>query len=207
MDRENYSSRLFDDAVQEFAKLPGVGKRTATRMVLHLLKLEQANIEHFGETIIKLAKEIKHCSICHNISDTETCSICVDNSRDKSLICVVENIKDVIAIENTQQFKGTYHVLGGILSPMEGIGPADLNFHSLENRVNSDEVREVILALSPTMEGDTTSFYVSKKLNKPGLKLTTLARGVAFGDELEYADEITLGRSIINRLPFEGNII
>jgi len=207
MDRENYSSKLFDDAVQEFSKLPGVGKRTATRMVLHLLKLEQANVEHFGETIIKLAKEIKHCAVCHNISDTETCSICADNSRDRSLICVVENIKDVIAIENTQQFRGTYHVLGGILSPMEGIGPADLNFHTLENRVENAEIREVILALSPTMEGDTTSFYISKKLNKSGLKLTTLARGVSFGDELEYADEITLGRSIINRLPFDGNVI
>lgn len=207
MDKENYSSKLFDNTVQEFSKLPGVGKRTATRMVLHLLKLEQINIEQFGETIIKLAKEIKHCNVCHNISDTETCSICSNSSRERTTICVVESIKDVIAIENTQQFKGTYHVLGGILSPMEGIGPADLNIHSLETRVQSDDIKEVILALSPTMEGDTTSFYISKKLHHMGIKLTTLARGVAFGDELEYADEITLGRSIVNRQPFESNLL
>ncbi len=207
MEKENYSSKLFDNAVNEFAKLPGIGKHTATRLVLHLLKLEQENLEFFGETIIKLAKEIKHCNSCHNISDTETCSICADKSRDNSTICVVENIKDVIAIENTQQFRGKYHVLGGILSPMDGIGPADLNIQSLELRIKNEGTQELILALSPTMEGDTTNFYLFKKFSQLGVKLTTLARGVSFGDELEYADEITLGRSIINRQPFDGGTI
>lgn len=207
MEKENYSSKLFDDAVTEFSKLPGIGKRTATRMVLHLLKQDRLNIEHFGQSIITLAKEIKNCKICHNISDTEICSICTDQLRNKALICVVENIKDVIAIENTQQYKGLYHVLGGILSPMEGIGPSDLNFSSLESRIQSGEIEELILALSPTMEGDTTNFYLYKKFSKFQLKLTTLARGVSFGDELEYADEITLGRSIINRQLFDGKNI
>ena len=207
MEKENYSSKLFDDAVNEFAKLPGIGKRTATRLVLHLLKLKQENLEFFGETIIKLAKEIKHCGICHNISDTEICSICDDKSRDTATICVVENIKDVIAIENTQQFRGKYHILGGILSPMDGIGPGDLNIQSLELRVKKEGTEELILALSPTMEGDTTNFYLFKKFSQLGVKLTTLARGVSFGDELEYADEITLGRSIVNRQPFDGSTI
>jgi recombination protein RecR len=207
MDRENYSSKLFNNAVSEFSKFPGIGKKTAIRLVIYLLKQDKTNIEHFGNTIVKLAQEIKHCQICHNISDTETCSICSDKSRDSSIICVVENINDVIAIENTQQFKGTYHILGGILSPMEGIGPADLNIISLENRIGEGSAKEIILALSPTMEGDTTNFYLYKKLSKYEIKLSTLARGVAFGDELEYADEITLGRSIINRQPYEGNTI
>ena len=207
MEKDNYSSKLFDDTVNEFSKLPGIGKRTATRLVLYLLKLEKENLEYFGETIIKLAREIKHCNDCHNISDTEICSICTDKSRESETICVVENIKDVIAIENTQQFKGKYHVLGGILSPMEGIGPSDLNILSLENRIKRNEIKELILALSPTMEGDTTNFYIYKKFNQLGVKLTTLARGVSFGDELEYADEITLGRSIVNRQPFDGNSI
>lgn len=206
MDKENFSSKVFEEAVEEFSKLPGVGKRTATRLVLHILKLEKQNIKHFGDTIIKLATELKHCEICHNLSDTDKCSICNDSSRKKNIICVVENIKDVIAIENTQQFKGTYHVLGGILSPMEGVGPSDLNFQSLELRLRDKEVDELILALSPNMEGDTTSFYIYKKFHNLGIKLSTLARGVAFGDELEFTDEITLGRSIINRQPFDGNI-
>ena len=204
MEIENYSSKLFNDAVNEFSKLPGIGKRTATRLVLHLLKQDKTYIEHFGESLITLANEIKHCNICHNISDTETCSICLDNSRDKATICIIENIKDVIAIENTQQYKGLYHVLGGILSPMEGIGPADLNINSLESRIQSGEINEIILALSPTMEGDTTNFYLYKKFSKHQIRLTTLARGVSFGDELEYADEITLGRSILNRQIFDG---
>jgi len=207
MEKENYSSKLFDDAVVEFSKLPGIGKRTATRLVLHLLKQERVNIEYFGQTLITLAREIKHCKICHNISDTEICSICADKKRDKSTICVVENIKDVIAIENTQQYKGLYHVLGGILSPMEGIGPSELNISSLETRTQSGEIEELILALSPTMEGDTTNFYLFKKFSKLNIRLTTLARGVSFGDELEYADEITLGRSIINRQIFDGKNI
>ncbi len=207
MEKENYSSKLFDDAVAEFSKLPGIGKRTATRLVLHLLKQEHINIEYFGQILITLAREIKHCKICHNISDIETCSICTDKTRDKTTICVVENIKDVIAIENTQQYKGLYHVLGGILSPMEGIGPSELNISSLESRILSDEIEEIILALSPTMEGDTTNFYLFKKFSKYNIRLTTLARGVSFGDELEYADEITLGRSIINRQIFDGKNI
>jgi recombination protein RecR len=204
MENENYSSKLFEDTVAEFSKLPGIGKRTATRLVLHILKQEMVNIEHFGQTLITLAREIKHCIICHNISDNETCSICADKSRDKSLICVVENIKDVIAIENTRQYKGLYHVLGGILSPMDGVGPSDLNIDSLELRVKNDKPLELILALSPTMEGDTTNFYLYRKFSKYLIKLSTLARGVSFGDELEYADEITLGRSIINRQLFDG---
>jgi recombination protein RecR len=204
MDKDQYSSALFNETVNEFAKFPGIGKRTAARLVLHLLKQERPIIEHFGNTIINLAQNIKHCKCCHNISDTDTCTICSDRSRDHRLICVVENIKDVIAIENTQQYKGVYHVLGGIISPMEGIGPADLSIESLEQRVNSDQVYELILALSPTMEGDTTNFYLYKKLGKYQIKLSTLARGVSFGDELEYADEITLGRSILNRQPYDG---
>jgi recombination protein RecR len=206
MDKENYSSRLFNDAVSEFSKFPGIGKKTAIRLVIYLLKQGNTNIEHFGNTIVTLAKEIKHCQICHNISDTETCSICCDKSRDASIICVVENINDVIAIENTQQFRGTYHILGGIISPMEGVGPSDLNIISLEKRIEHGGVKEIILALSPTMEGDTTNFYLYKKLSKHEITLSTLARGVSFGDELEYADEITLGRSIINRRLYEGNI-
>jgi recombination protein RecR len=174
--------------------------------VLNLLKQDKSNIEHFGNTIITLAQEIKHCKICHNISDTEICSICSNTSRDSSIICVVENISDVIAIENTQQYKGIYHILGGILSPMEGIGPADLNITSLENRISQGSTKEIILALSPTMEGDTTNFYLYKKLSKYSVNLSILARGVSFGDELEYADEITLGRSIINRQPYEGSV-
>ncbi|MFN8254695.1 MAG: recombination mediator RecR [Bacteroidales bacterium] len=201
---ESYSSKLFDEAVAEFSKLPGIGKRTATRLVLYLLKLEKPNIEFFGNTIISLANDIKHCRICHNISDTDICSLCSNPKRINDTICIVENIKDVIAIENTQQFKGLYHILGGILSPMEGIGPADLNFQSLEKRIENGNISELILALSPTMEGDTTSFYLYKKFSKFGLKITTLARGVSFGDEIEFADEITLGRSILNRQVFDS---
>jgi recombination protein RecR len=204
MEKDQYSSALFNETVSEFAKLPGIGKRTAIRLVLHLLKQDKLAIEQFGNTIINLARNIKHCQLCNNISDTETCTVCSDLSRDHSLICVVENIKDVIAIENTRQYRGIYHVLGGIISPMEGIGPADLSIESLEQRVYSEQVKELILALSPTMEGDTTNFYLYKKLSKYPVKLSTLARGVAFGDELEYADEITLGRSIINRQPYDG---
>jgi len=207
MDKENYSSRLFNDAVAEFSKFPGIGKKTAIRLVIFLLKQGKNNIEHFGNTMITLAKDIKHCQNCHNIADTEICSICSDKSRDASIICVVENINDVIAIENTQQFKGTYHILGGLISPMEGVGPSDLNISSLEKRVGENETKEIILALSPTMEGDTTNFYLYKKLSKYETVLSTLARGVSFGDELEYADEITLGRSIINRRLYEGNSV
>ena len=207
MTKTNYSSKLFDKAVDEFSQLPGVGKRTAARLVLHLLKQENENIIRFGDTLISLATDIKYCEICNNISDTDICSICKDKKRDFSTICVVESIKDVIAIENTEQYKGVYHVLGGILSPMDGIGPSDLNIESLVKRVAENDVKEIILAISSTMEGDTTNFYLHKKLSENQIKISIIARGVAFGDELEYADEITLGRSIVNRQNFDGKII
>lgn len=191
-----------EQAVREFAKLPGVGNKTALRLVLHLLKQPQEEVEIFGQTLIQLRNNIKYCKVCRNISDIETCQICSSPSRDRQTVCVVENINDVMSIENTQQYSGVYHVLGGIISPMEGVGPADLFINALEERVSSDNIKEIILALSTTMEGDTTNFYIYKRLNKYPLKITTLARGVAIGDELEYADEITLGRSIINRTPF-----
>jgi len=202
--QKGQSSKVFDEAINEFSNLPGIGKRTAIRLVLHILKQNPENIEQFGNAIISLSTKIKHCQICHNISDTEVCSICENKSRDNSVICVVENIKDIVAIENTQQFNGKYHILGGILSPMEGVGPSDLNIESLENRIAKEKIKEVILALSPTMEGDTTNFFLYKKLSKFDIKLSIIARGIAFGDELEYTDEITLGRSIINRKPFDG---
>jgi recombination protein RecR len=202
MTLQNYPSKLLEQAVREFAKLPGVGNKTALRLVLHLLKQPRAEVEIFGQTLIHLRNNIKYCKVCRNISDIETCQICSSPSRDRQTVCVVENINDVMSIENTQQYSGVYHVLGGIISPMEGVGPADLFIDALEERVSSDNIKEIILALSTTMEGDTTNFYIYKRLSKYPLKITTLARGVAIGDELEYADEITLGRSIINRTPF-----
>jgi recombination protein RecR len=198
----NYPSRLLEQAVREFARLPGVGNKTALRLVLHLLKQPKEEVEIFGQTLIQLRNNIKHCKICRNISDTEICQICSSPSRDDQTICVVENISDVMSIENTQQYTGVYHVLGGIISPMDGVGPADLFIDALDGRVSSDNIKEVILALSTTMEGDTTNFYIYKRLSKYPVKITTLSRGVAIGDELEYADEITLGRSIINRTLF-----
>jgi recombination protein RecR len=203
----NYPSKLLEQAVREFAKLPGVGNKTALRLVLHLLKQPREEVEIFGQTLIQLRNNIKYCKVCRNISDIETCQICSSPSRDRQTVCVVENINDVMSIENTQQYSGIYHVLGGIISPMEGIGPADLFIDALEERVTSENIKEIILALSTTMEGDTTNFYIYKRLNKYPLKITTLARGVAIGDELEYADEITLGRSIINRTPFISTLI
>jgi recombination protein RecR len=200
--QQQYSSLLLENAVQEFAKLPGIGRKTALRLVLHLLKESDEEVENFGNSIIRLRKEIVYCKICHNISDSEICDICSNLSRDRSVVCVVENIKDVITIENTQQFRGLYHVLGGIISPMDGIGPKDLEIDSLLQRVENDGIKEVILALSTTMEGDTTNFYLYRKLEPFHIKITTLARGVSIGDELEYADEITLGRSIQNRIEF-----
>jgi len=199
----SYSSRLLETAVDAFASLPGIGKKSALRLVLHLLKQEDKEVEQFGQAILKLKKEIVHCSVCNNISDTEICHICSDRYRDKGIVCVVETIRDVISIENTQQYTGVYHVLGGIISPMDGIGPSDLTIDSLVARVSSGETREVILALSTTMEGDTTNFYIYRKLHDFKVTITTLARGVAIGDDLEYADEVTLGRSILNRTPFE----
>ena len=200
---QNYSSKLLEEAVEEFASLPGIGRKTALRLVLFLLKQEDEQVERFGNTILKMKQEIKHCKTCHNISDTDTCNICSDNYRDHQTICVVENIRDVMSIENTRQYSGIYHVLGGIISPIDGIGPADLNIDSLVNKSVNGEVKEVILALSTTMEGDTTNFYIYKKLKDTQVTITTLARGVAIGDDLEYADEITLGRSILNRTKFD----
>jgi len=203
----HYPSKLLEQAVREFAKLPGIGNKTALRLVLHLLKQEPGDVELFGQTIIELKKNVKHCKICRNISDTDICQICSNKSRDHQTICVVENIRDVMSIENTNQYNGVYHVLGGIISPMDGTGPGDLFIDSLEKRVSEGDIHEIILALSTTMEGDTTNFYIYKRLNKYPVKITTLARGVAIGDELEYADEITLGRSIINRTPFDSTLV
>lgn len=203
---QNYPSRLLEDAVNEFAKLPGIGRKTALRLVLYLLKQETEEVNHFGETMIKLRNEIKYCTSCNNISDTEVCNICADNSRDHSIICIVENIQDVLSIENTQQYNGIYHVLGGIISPMDGIGPGELKLDTLEEKISKAEVKEIIFALSTTMEGDTTNFYIYKKYKMYPIKISTIARGVSIGDELEYADEITLGRSILNRTPFETTL-
>jgi recombination protein RecR len=204
---DRFPSRLLENAVNEFAKLPGIGRKSALRLVLHLLKQDVQEVELFGNSLIQLRSEIKHCKICHNISDTDLCSICANPSRNPSLICVVENIKDVMSIENTHQFNGLYHVLGGIISPMDGVGPSDLEIESLVKRAEEGTIEEVILALSTTMEGDTTNFFIFKKLKNTTIKISTLARGVSIGDELEYTDEVTLGRSIVNRMSFEDSII
>lgn len=203
---DNYSSKLLEQAVDELAKLPGIGRRTALRLALHLLKQDVNDVEILGETIIKLRQEIKHCDICHNISDSERCSICSDSNRDQGIICVVQDIRDVMAIENTGQFKGVYHVLGGLISPLDGIGPSDLSIDELFDRLKEDETKELIMALNPTVEGDTTNFFIYRKLKDNNIKITTIARGVAIGDELEYADEVTLGRSIANRIPYEQSV-
>lgn len=198
-----YPSTLLENAVNEFAKLPGIGKKSALRLVLHLLRQDEVKVVNFAEAIVKLKQEVKYCKKCNNISDTDLCEICADGSRNKSLICVVENIKEVMAIERTGQFKGLYHVLGGIISPIDGIGPSDLEIASLEERVKRGEIEELVLALSATMEGDTTNFYIFRKLQPYNLKVSIIARGVSIGDEIEYADEVTLGRSILNRTPFD----
>lgn len=203
----NFSSKLLEDAVHEFSKLPGVGQKTALRLVLHLLNKDQEEVAHFGNTLIKLKQQIKHCTVCHNIADHTICSICASTKRDKELICVVEDTRDVMAIENTNQFFGVYHVLGGLISPMDGIGPSDLSIDSLVQRVATTPVKEIILALSATMEGDTTLFYLHKRLKDFQIPISTIARGIAFGGELEYADEVTLGRSIITRVPYESSIL
>ena len=202
MNLDSFPSRLLENAVNEFAKLPGIGRKTALRLVLHLLKQEKDEVIRFGNALIELRSEIRHCKVCRNISDHDICNLCSNLKRDQGIICVVENIKDVMAIENTQQYQGVYHVLGGIISPMDGVGPADLEIESLIKRVEAGEIREVILALSTTMEGDTTNFFIYKKLSPFGVKMSTLARGVAIGDELEYTDEVTLGRSILNRTDY-----
>lgn len=203
---QQYPSALLEKAVNEFAKLPGIGSKTAMRLVLHLLRQDTGAVDSFGSAIVRLKHEVKYCKVCHNISDTETCSICSNPQRDASTVCVVENIRDVMAVENTQQFKGLYHVLGGVISPMDGIGPSDLQIDSLVERVKEGTIKEIILALSSTMEGDTTNFYLFRKLSGYPVKLSVIARGISIGDELEYTDEVTLGRSIVNRTPFTGTI-
>jgi len=205
MIQQPFSSQLLEKAVTEFSKFPGIGRKTALRLVLWMLRQEEAEVEQFAETIHRMKQEIKYCHICHNISDTDTCPICGDPRRDAQTICVVENIQDVMAIENTMQYKGLYHVLGGVISPMDGMGPSDIEIDSLVSRVAEGNVKEVILALSPTMEGDTTNFYIYRKLAPySDVKISIIARGVSVGNELEYTDEITLGRSILNRTLFEG---
>ncbi len=201
---QQYPSQLLEKAVNEFAKLPGIGRKTALRLVLHLLRQDVEEVEHFATAMTDMKRHIKRCRICHNISDSDVCPVCSNPQRDTSVVCVVENIRDVMAIENTAQFNGLYHVLGGIISPMDGIGPSDLEIDSLVQRVSQGGVNEVILALSPTMEGDTTNFYIFRKLAGYDVKMSVIARGISVGDELEYADEVTLGRSILNRTPFQG---
>ena len=203
---QQYPSLLLEKAVTEFSKLPGIGRKTALRLVLHLLRQDTDDVVGFANSISTLKKEVKYCKVCHNISDTDVCAICSDPRRDSQTVCVVENIQDVMAIENTLQYKGLYHVLGGVISPMDGIGPSDIEIDSLVSRVTDGNVKEVILALSSTMEGDTTNFYIFRKLAKADVKLSIIARGISVGDELEYTDEVTLGRSIMNRTPFEGRI-
>ena len=202
---QQYPSQLLERAVTEFAKFPGIGRKTALRLVLWLLRQENSEVDQFADAVSRLKQEVKYCHVCHNISDTDICPICGDLRRDAQTICVVENIQDVMAIENTMQYKGLYHVLGGVISPMDGMGPSDIEIDSLVSRVAEGNVKEVILALSPTLEGDTTNFYIYRKLAPYGdVKITIIARGVSVGNELEYTDEITLGRSILNRTLFEG---
>jgi recombination protein RecR len=200
-----FSSALLETAVNEFAKLPGIGKKTALRLVLHLLKQESEEVQHFSDVVSRMRTEIKFCQRCHNVADADICSICANSMRKHNMICVVENIRDVIALESTQQYSGTYHVLGGVISPLDGIGPNNLNIDTLVNRVPKEGADEVIFALSPTIQGDTTIYYIQKKLPQH-VKVTTIARGIAFGGELEYADEMTLARSLQNRLPVESYV-
>ncbi len=202
----NFSSKLLEDAVAEFSKLPGVGQKTALRLVLHLLKQDKAEVNRFSGAISKLRNEIQFCQTCHNISDQAICEICTAPKRDRSLVCVVEDTRDVMAVENTNQYNGLYHVLGGLISPMDGIGPSDLEVDTLVERLKNDEVKEVIFALSATMEGDTTIFYLNKRLKTYNITISTIARGIAFGGELEYVDELTLGRSIATRVPYENSL-
>jgi len=199
-----FSSALLENAVNEFARLPGIGKKTALRLVLHLLKMDASHVQGFGEALIRMRQEIKFCQRCYNVADADICSICSNSMRKQELICVVETIREVIAIESTQQYNGTYHVLGGIISPLDGIGPDQLNIEGLISRVQKEKTQELIFALNPTIQGDTTIYYIQKKLQGTGVKITTIARGIAFGGELEYADEMTLARSITNRLPVES---
>lgn len=202
-----FSSKLIENAVNEFAQLPGVGKKTALRFVLHLLRKEESAAESFSDSILRLRKDICFCSNCHNISDKQRCAICENPSRDAATICVVQDVRDVMAIENTGLFRGHYHVLGGIISPMDGIGPANLNIDSLVEKVAGGSVKEVIMALSSTMEGETTNFYIFKRISQHEVTVSTIARGIPIGDELEYADEVTLGRSIQQRVPYTNQLV
>ncbi|MEO7214284.1 recombination mediator RecR [Mucilaginibacter sp.] len=202
----NFSSKLLEDAVAEFAKLPGVGQKTALRLVLHLLNRDKEEVARFSTSVSRLRNEIQFCSTCHNISDSTICEICASHKRDRSLVCVVEDTRDVMAIENTNQYNGVYHVLGGLISPMDGIGPSDLQVDTLVERLKEAGVKEIIFALSATMEGDTTIFYLHKRLKQFNINISTIARGIAFGGELEYVDEITLGRSIVTRVPYENSL-
>jgi len=199
-----YSSKLLEQAVNQLSRLPGIGRKTALRLCIHILKGENGEAKQLGEALMRLRDEVCYCKTCHNISDAEICQICSNPKRDAGLICVVEDIRDVMAIENTSQYRGHYHVLGGIISPIEGIGPSDLNIESLVKRVAAGNVQEVVMALPATIEGDTTNYYIFKKIKEYGVLVTTIARGIAVGDDLEFADEVTLGRSILNRMPFEG---
>ena len=201
-----FSSKLLEQAVYEMSQLPGIGKRTALRLVLHLLRQSESQTQMLAQALLKLRTEIKFCKNCHNISDVEICEICANPNRDASIVCVVEDVRDVMAIENTSQYRGQYHVLGGKISPLDGIGPQDLTIYSLIEKVKSGSVDEVIFALSSTMEGDTTNFYIFRQLEEFSIKTSTIARGIAVGDELEFADEVTLGRSILNRIPFENSL-
>jgi recombination protein RecR len=203
----NFSSQLITDAVAEFTKLPGIGQKTALRLVLHLLKQPEEKVQMFSTVVKKMREEIKYCKDCHNYSDVDICAICASNTRDRKKICVVENIRDVIAIENTSVYAGLYHVLGGVISPVDGIGPDQLNIQSLLERIEKENCTELIMALNPNMEGDTTLFFISKKLKDLPVKITSIARGVAFGGELEYTDDLTLARSFSNRLPFENYLV
>ncbi len=200
---QSYNSQLLDNAVAELGKLPGIGRKTALRLALHLLRQDEAEAVALGESIINMRKNIRYCKVCHNISESETCEICADRSRDPSIICVVENIKDLLTVESTREHNGLYHVLGGVISPLDGVSPSDLEIQSLVDRVAAGGIKEVILALSPTMEGDTTNFYISRKLAPYDVEISMLARGVSIGNDLEYTDELTLGRSIVNRVPYK----
>ena len=201
---QQYSSVLLEKAVGEFAKLPGIGRKTALRLVLHMLRQPVSEAEAFADAVARLCREVKYCKVCHNISDSDVCEICSQPQRDTTTVCVVETVRDVIAVENTSLYRGLYHVLGGVISPIDGIGPSDLQIDSLVERVKGGGVKEVIFALSPTMEGDTTNYYIYRKLDGTDVKMSVLSRGISVGDELEYADEATLGRSLVNRMPFTG---
>jgi recombination protein RecR len=201
----NFSSKLIEDAVGAFATLPGIGKKTALRLVLHLIQQEKSSTTEFAEALVRMRENIRECARCHNLSDSELCTICADSRRNETVVCVVESIRDVMAIEDTGQFRGVYHVLGGVISPIEGVGPQDLNISSLTQRVDEQGVKEVIMAVSPTIEGETTIFYLAKQLKPYDVQVSTIARGVSFGGELEYADELTLGRSIVARTPYKSD--